>query len=505
VKKIKNVLIWLIIFILWVWLAFASWIFNKEWKNWDANVSPNALWDNANDIWKISWSIDIEDSTTSEYDSWLRWAIDNYSINSDLFWNFNSTTWSSKLRFYDDPTLVSDASKCWADSLEAYKFQTWLYINSVSWWRLLLDTSQSYICSNQYVNIVFKSDHIADKKIGDWTFSLIDVFWKQQINVNWVINLNWEDWEWILSRWDQEVLNLDTDFSRKALLKRDIDKNISDIYFTNSLDVKDNDYSISTINNTSDKDKYYLYDYSWQEKVGSDKVTYDSQEYINQWKDLTIWNDWEWVTSINWKNTIIVKWWNIYIKSNLDNTNDSKDLLILIAKRDKVSWNWWNIYINPDVTNIDAVLVSDWSLLSYRGWLIQWPWFNVDNIRKQLLIYGSVMTSNNIWKEDIPYWADYYEKDFWSIITNNEMIDNIYDLWNIRTFNVKYWESPLEADKLVPIDWTSWFLQNAWAWKCEWYNWENCDSDLRKSTKSNPLIIEYNTNIVKINPFIIKK
>jgi len=96
VKKIKNILIWFIIFILWIAVVFASSFLNKEWKNWDANVSQNASLDNANDIWKISWNIDIEDSTTSEYNSWLRWAIFDYSINSDLFWDFNG----SRLKFY---------------------------------------------------------------------------------------------------------------------------------------------------------------------------------------------------------------------------------------------------------------------------------------------------------------------------------------------------------------------------------------------------------------------
>ena len=352
----KKILVLTTFFVLWIAVVFAS-SFNKEWKNWDANVSPNALLDNSNDIWKISWSIDIEDSTTSEYDSWLRWAIDNYSITSDLFWVFNSSMWSSILSFYES-SLPSDASKCWVDTLEAYTFQSGIYIESDLWWKLLLDNTQSYICSNQYVNIILKSDHIVNKKIGDWELSSLDIFWKQQININWTINLSWEDLEWILSRWDQEILNLDIDSSKKHLLKRNIDKNISDIYFTNSVDIKYNEYSISTINNDSDKDKYYLYDYSWQQKNSSNEVTYDSKKYINQWKDLVIWNDWNWITTISWKNTIIVKWWNIYINSNLDNLNDSTDLLILISERDKETWNWWNIYVDPDVTPTRHIIQS---------------------------------------------------------------------------------------------------------------------------------------------------
>ena len=59
------------------------------------------------------------------------------------------------------------------------------------------------------------------------------------------------------------------------------------------------------------------------------------------------------------------------------------------------SKNWWNIYIDPDVTNIDAILIADWSIISY-------DWSNVLNVnedsfdwlRKQLFPFFVMITNS---------------------------------------------------------------------------------------------------------------
>jgi len=113
----------------------------------------------------------------------------------------------------------------------------------------------------------------------------------------------------------------------------------------------------------------------------------------------------------------------------------------------------------------------------------------------------------DIWTDKIPYWADYYEKDLAGIISNNIMNKSIYDLWNLRTFNLKYWKNSnsecFDYTKLVPVDWRGSYLKNAWAWQKECYNDDPVRSNLRWTSKVNPLVIEYNSNITKISPYII--
>jgi len=75
-------------------------------------------------------------------------------------------------------------------------------------------------------------------------------------------------------------------------------------------------------------------------------------------------------TKLEWKKTIVVEGWNLYIKSNILKTRDSDTLWIIVLKDD--TWSWGNIYINPEVTNIDALV-------------------------NQLYIRGSVFSNNTIW------------------------------------------------------------------------------------------------------------
>ncbi len=207
---------------------------------------------------------------------------------------------------------------------------------------------------------------------------------------------------------------------------------------------------------------------------------------------------------------------NIYYHSFFIYNIDDSDSLLVIASKKSKTWKWGNIYIHPDVTNIDAVLVADRSLISMgKDHLSNNEIYiaedNPNQLRTQLLIYGSVLSSNSVWTNIIPYWADYYET-----LTNNEMNSSIYDLWNLRTFNLNYWTGSVDGDtldsnKIYPIIWST-YLPYAWAWRCKWYNkwspWYNssdCELLLRKSEKKNPLIIEYNPHIKQIAPYILQQ
>ncbi len=487
----KIIYLWLFL-ILWIWLVFASWKLLKTWNNWDANVSNS---DSANDIFTLTGRLDLEDSRTNLYNSWYRWKI-TWEVISQLYWKFNIESSWFKLNFLSSNP---DSTECWESwVLEKYSI-TWK-IKSDNWWKLTIQT-WSYFCSNQYAYIKFKSDSIWEKEIWNWTTQndLADNFWKQEIAISWIAKLKWTTQEEILNRWNWKFNNLWVSISTKTITKRNISKNIFSLFNTYKNFIKNNDFSLNsfTSSNITNNywEKFYLYDYIWK----TENIYFNWSTYKNKWKILTIWTDWNNKIEINWKNTVIVKWWNIYINSNLYNKNNNS-ILVLVAKRDKNSKNWWNIYINSDVTNIDAVLIADGSLISMDWNKILDVKNYTNSIRKQLLIYGSVLSSNVVWSDKIPYWADLYQTSY----TPNK--DNIYDLWNLRTFNLNYWWWDWviswcdNTDKLTPIN--TW--EYAWVWRKQCYIDEFWDSDLRKSTKKNPLIIEYNNMLQFNSPYILK-
>lgn len=487
----RKIILFPLVFLLWIWLVFAANNFLKKWDNWDANVSHTT---EPNDVFTLKWRLDIEPSTTDRYKNyWYRWKIE-WTIESQLFWEF-SISWSLDLK--EDEFYGVYEEKCdTTDEVEIYKI-SWS-IKSDFWWEMSLKNN-SYFCSNQYISLTFNSDSLGNKDI--WTFQgdLWDDFWKQQISISGIAKLKWD--ADILQRWDDWINKLWVDISNKSLYTANLNKNIFNLFKTYKNDVKVNDYSIDEFNATSWKEEFYLYNYVLEE----DTINFNWNDYTgNKWKNLKIWNNWTDIIKIEWKNTVIVKSWNIYINSNLDNGNDSSDLLILIAKRWN-DWKWWNIYIDPDVTNIDAILIADWSLISMDWDKILKITDDKDDLRKQLLIYGSVLSSNTIWDEEIPYWADLYEE-----INPNKMPWNIYDLWNLRSFNLNYWWTFPCTDtwSLVPIgNDIDWYELEAWAWKKRCYNSDpiEIDSWLRGSEKLNPVIIEYNNRIQLLDPFVLRK
>lgn len=496
----KIILICFFVF-LWTGIVFAANNFLKYWENWDANINNTQ---DSNDSFDLNWRLNLEDSRSTEHKSWYRWNI-TWKIKSDLFWNFDIDSEIS-LNF---KSKNPNKSKCWdKESLELYKI-SWK-ISSLFWWEMNIDDVNSYFCSNKYLYIKLISDSIWLKEIwnnGIIQWNLVDDFWKQEISISWISRIKWNTNEWILNRWDWEISNLDISQSMKSLSKKYINKNIAKIFktYNNTNYIKSGSYNsfIKEFLNL-ENENYYLYNYLESSENISFKNTWD---YINEWKILEI-GDWDinyWVDKIgiNWKHTIVLKWWNVYINSNIYNENN-KSLLIIISKR--INNKWWNIYINPNVTNIDAVLISDGSLISLDWTNIQNSLDNnqKNNLRKQLFIYWSIFSSNSIWSDKMPYWTDYYKNISYS---NNEMPWSIYDLWNLRTFNLNYWEDWKECSdgsKLSPIDWNWNYIKNAWAWRKECYNSDNWDDNLRKSNKKNPLIIEYNSRIKLINPFILR-
>lgn len=476
-KKILS--IFLFVF-LWVAFVYAANNFILSWNNTDTQS-------NSTDTWEINWDLSIEDSFSDNYKTWKRWKI-TWTITSYLFWDFSINN------SIDLKESTKDIPEDCGDSIEVYDV-SWDLLSDF-WWDMSIDEDNSYFCSNKISYFKLNSNSIWEKEI--WNYTQVeweDSFDKQQIYISWVAQLSWNTGESINARWQAYINDLSVKID-KAELSANISKNIIELTRSISPITPLNPITIFTWDN-SKKWKVYYYDLKWQ----TDTISYNSSDYINQWKNIII-EDISDKVEISWKNTLLAKNANVYIKSNIYNKDDSNSILVIVATRDRETWNGWNIYVDPSVTNIDAILIADGSLLSF-DWtdILSWEISNI-LLRKQLLIFGSVFTSNTVWSDIMPYGSDYYEQ-----LTDNKIDWNIYDLANLRNFNLSYWEEGLtcdEIDKLAPIDGDWNFITWAWAWWKECYIDDPKDADLRWSQYRNPVIVEYNPNLQSISPYIIQ-
>lgn len=491
--------------ILYIYIGFSLLIvvniyasFQWSGDNIDANSSV------VNDVWSMTWTV-----TSTVWDPLASnsWEIILTSLNSQLFWDFIKKSWNIYLQ-------NSLSSKCWAwkityDILWNFRIiSNEFWINK--WWEMDIDQWVSYYCPwLNKMNIIFNSVTLWDKFIW-WDAGILwIIFNASEVSIKWLADVRWnlnnlsDD---VVKR--QEILNISSSSVEWKLVDvtKTINKNIT--LATKQKNWITTGATISVFNNTSNEDKYYYYDYEWQ--IGTNNTIW------NEWKNLIINNGWTLLTNqvwVTWKNTVIVKWWNIYINADIYN-NDNTDLLVLIAKRDSTNnQNWGNIYVDPSITNIDAVLIAEWSLISYDWTNVLNSQVNSISLFRQLLIYWSVITRNTIWEDISVYWSDEYIANSW-ISTSSKY----YNLANFRSPTLAYASFNASDDcwwdgSRVIIGTSSSPVKNAWAWKREcFYNYIVGDNINNKGLanlrtvewKVNPLVIEYNSNIKNINPFILK-
>jgi len=164
---------------------------------------------------------------------------------------------------------------------------------------------------------------------------------------------------------------------------------------------------------------------------------------------------------ITWKKTIVLKWSNLYIKSNMINTSNS-DILWIIVLTDE-NWNWWKLYIDPSVKRVDAVIYTEKSVIGWHE--ISWTFYETDwntnssLLQNQLYIYWSVFSENTIWasRSAIPLCPYYTKSISWFMCTVKEA--QKYDLnyfrhWYSSKYDSSYWDYPL----IIKYNWA---LQNS--------------------------------------------
>lgn len=487
------------------------------WVNSDAGTTNN-------DTWTFSVS-NIEIYNKEWAPGTHMWNI-NWEIESDLFGEFNTSPVSLDL-------IESSLTNCWAWG-KTYTI-SWSIESEYFW--TMSTTLDSIYCPWkalwENVTLKFTSSLLWVKNVSwslTWT-TVANIFDKQQVAIIWATSVKW-DLSWLESEtWNKEINTIDASSLDKSKLWANINKNIANI--TRSL-TAETDTSFDLNNDWTDLTwgKYFYYDYEWV-TTGTDNG------YGNVWANLTIGSGVNFsnaatiessITDFAWNSTVIVKWWNVYINSDLVN---SKWLTTIIAKR--VGDNGWNIYVDPDVTNIDAILIADGSLLSYREWswilnrnyssLLSWT------LSRQLYIYGSIFTKNVIGSAEAPYGSDAYIDG----TTFSDKDDNDFNLANMRQFQTRYASNFPNVDACGWSDKTLWtwgysstanldsIKEYAWAWKMKCFNAKvnssiltkaNYTSDyapvstpvsgLRTTWRTESIIIEYNPKLQTEAPYILK-
>ncbi|QFR39051.1 hypothetical protein A9Q91_02340 [Candidatus Gracilibacteria bacterium 28_42_T64] len=294
----------------------------------------------------------------------------------------------------------------------------------------------------------------------------------------------------------QKFVNIDYDIaSKKANFDLVINKNIARL--TSGL---------TPINNNSSALTGFSQDLHYYDFSGVAAAT--SQNEQNFGRILTVGNGGAGDTSFNkmvvaGSKTLIVKGGNVYINADIYNTSDVS-LLVIIVKKDSTNKNnGGNIYIDPKVTNIDAVLIADGSILSYNssvGVLTASNSSHLSSLTKQLLIYGSISTKNTIGDDNAPYGSDGY-------IANGEGVDQLYNLEYLRAFEV---EKSNDIDDALFCYGLSDIASKggeeyAFAGKKRCYITDSVASGLRSTEKVSALVIEYNPRISLNPPKILQK
>lgn len=216
-------------------------------------------------------------------------------------------------------------------------------------------------------------------------------------------------------------------------------------------------------------------------KLDSNTVLY----FWSTWSPYTV-TLWNWDEPVSGKKTIVVIWWNLYIKNNIYYQNRNTDMLWIIVLKDS-NGNGWNIYIDPLVTNIVWTLFAEKSLISYN-WSSELDWDTLQSVLKnQLHIYGSVYSENTIgWSRLTTPACPYYITSICII-----PIAQKYDLNYLRRYTLSpYNNLPVNNGKV--IWWGTCTLAS-----CIWWN----TSFMRNITSLSDLYIEYPV-VIEYNPML---
>lgn len=443
-----------------MWDLISNWLIEWVVQSWSIQVFKN-WWVSTsfNNIWVEFWSW-TSNSFSPKLN--LKYWSNSSSVNSPVWeWNLNVITFTSPFRMWFSTWTFPFYSKL--------QLQTWATLNDIQ--NSYISTHISYnITAPNWVwtiNPIYNSDIYWKDSYwwvawsGNTYQSAIKIIWKTYSDKYTEI-ISWQSWSWVI------LLNWNI---TKSWLKTDIRRNTYDLIKSTPVS---NWWNI--VNNFD-----FSNDEDWKELLNWNVLYF----WKLSWQNVNV-NAW----TVTWNKTIIIEWWNAYIKGNI-NTSWVDSILWLVVLKDN-NWNWWNIYIDPNVSYIKAVMYADKSLISYDWTNELWWDTNFTTLKNQLYILGSVFSENTIgWSRWFPIKCPYY-------ITNCSSVEEAqkYDLNYLRRYYIK-------DDKTSPgcTPWPDWKINScdspAWWW-----------IPYFSPTSPNytyPVIIEYNPLIQTNPPIVFKK
>lgn len=431
------------------------------------------------------------DTINNKWNSWLIIKDVNFNVNSSI-WCFKLSslvpfTWD--LNFW---ILVQKHNEFMNDVIESYnnlwdiilknitflKPFVWLLqaskngidynINPEIWiihkFKISLEKKSSNISTS---NIIYQYDEKHIIPTGDKNFILENLIINNKV---WIESF----FEWRVNyKWNENII------WKKLWIKIANNNGNSPIIISYEIWWEKVSYYLSGKNNANDltpvelvydenKNKSFLWvkiiwNISWewnQEITGQDinisnlnKSEFRTQIRKNAYeftKNLNNWSLINWVKYFEWWDfildeinptyeTLVVKNWNLIIKSNIEKPKFW--VIVLSDGYDINNWmtNKWNIYIDKNVVKLSWLFYADGWIMSsnsnslYKNDSI----FRSQELSKQLYLNWSILTRNTIW------WAILTDKNkyilpWWST-SDNFNLAMIYDINYIRMWNI-WWD-----------------------------------------------------------------
>ena len=364
------------------------------------------------------------------------------------------------------------------------QYSLWTISSLISDWYFKTKITHSWWTYDPSIEM-YISSHINYELDGKNVKYNADVLWKESYFQwsNWINSSQiWLKVLWKIQSKNQENLTVGqswTDYfmlwnNSKASLKETIRKQVT-------LETKNATWS------TTWPIKYLLWS-TWNNPTGvhlrNDTILYYEP---TPGENIVIWDEAiPWIENISWVKTIIIKWWNAYIKSNLRYVNRWQDMLWIIVMEDD-AWNWWNIYVDTAVTELSGIFYADKSMISYNetDGEIDW-WIATTVLKNQLYIYGTLFSENTVWGwiiQKCPYYVPT------ALCTTDEA--KKYDLNYLRRYFL--YDEDWDGEEDEPY--ASWNAAPVFI-----YTDVSPDDGIDDGNFKYPVIIEYNGNIQRIPP-----
>ncbi len=397
----------------------------QQFVDWNFSIDSISLkLSDKNTVDDLYWSIKFDFSPV--YTTNITWSIlENWIIVwSTQESNISVNNWWTKNIFLEYGYYDSLAHKAHSKLKLRYKK------NTVNSWTDVVSWKQSNY--NSLTNFWTSTSDIITQVTQDWTLNLAEqntyfathiralINWKQSVyssDIYWMDRYVWfAGWDntsqrWVKIHWlthsqkqeDLVVWQSDNDYSviwnlEKSQLQQEIRKN--SYWLINEVTPNNWTKKINNLNQNS----------PWK-RIG------DILYFGWLWWDLVELN----LNNPNysWAKTILIEWWDLYIKSNILANNLNSDILWIAVLKD-IQWRWGNIFIDNNVLEINAVLYADKSLISTDSSKINSSnyldrilspenWGTYDNLDKQLYLYWSLFSNNTIWwSTKNPYLCPYF-------------------------------------------------------------------------------------------------